>query len=180
MAQQTPAPRPPGSPLMNRGTRRNLLLVVGLAFLGLGAYGLVTDETPRWVGLEPEAFPARVEAIRFRAAVIAPGKSFKIAVKRRGRRRKEPPLRISIALGAAPVARYRCRKGTRCPWITLAPLACREGEGKPAPCAIELMDWGRTPLRLMKKPRCALTRPGAPDIKLKCPHNLKLGAKLKK
>jgi hypothetical protein len=159
--------------------RRTILLVVVL-FAAYGIYSVLSEGQPGWLKLKPAAFPARVAQLSFADAPFAAGRPYVIHLKRTGRKRKLPPQRLTLAFVAETAARYRCREPSRCPWIRIAPLSCRLGEGPPGPCGLDLFEIGQTGTKVFARPRCRLTRPGIRDLKIACPRAIKLGPKLAK
>jgi hypothetical protein len=89
-----------------------------------------------------------------------------------------PPQKMEITVLDATRATYRCRKRTRCPWITIAPLRCRLDGGPAGSCGFELFEFGRTGIKILPRRRCRLTRPGIRDLKVSCPRAVVLGRKL--
>ncbi|HUT47834.1 MAG TPA: hypothetical protein VM325_00710 [Alphaproteobacteria bacterium] len=175
---------PPGPKLTSedaaaaRRRRRRPILVIVVMFAGYGIYSLLSDSKPGWLASKPQEFPAKVAQLRFADGRLDAGNPYVILLKRAGRGRKLPPRRLMLAMAAQTTARYRCRKPSRCPWISIAPLTCRLGDAAPGPCGLEFFDLGQTGTKLFPRPRCRLTRPGIRDLKIACPRTLTLGAKV--
>jgi hypothetical protein len=161
-----------------RNLRRSILLVI-LVFVAYGVVTVMSENTPEWVKMTAEDFPAEFRAARFGDGELAAGKPYVIHIKRTGRKRSMPPQKMEITVQEGTRATYRCRKRTRCPWITIAPLTCRLDGGPAGACAFELFEFGRTGVKILPRRRCRLTRPGIRDMMVACPRAVEFGRKLK-
>jgi len=180
MADPQPGPeQTPKEAAAARQRHRRPILAILAVFAAYAVYSLISDSKPGWLATEPSAFPAAVDHLRFGKARFDAKTPHIILLKRTGKERKLPPRRLAVSMSAKTVARYRCRKPARCPWITIAPLTCRLDDAAPSPCGLELFDIGQTGTKLFPRPRCRLTRPGVRDLKVGCPRALVLGEKLK-
>jgi hypothetical protein len=157
--------------------RRSILLVI-MAFVAYGVVTVMSESTPEWAKLTAQDFPAEFRAARFGDGELAAGKPYLIHIKRTGHKRSMPPQKMEITVLDATRATYRCRKRTRCPWITIAPLRCRLDGGPAGSCGFELFEFGRTGIKILPRRRCRLTRPGIRDLKVSCPRAVVLGRKL--
>jgi hypothetical protein len=160
-----------------RTLRRSILLVI-FVFVAYGVVTVMSEHTPEWVKLTAEDFPAEFRAARFGDGELAAGKPYLIQIRRTGHKRALPPQKLEITVLEGTRATYRCRKRTRCPWITIAPLRCRLGGGPASPCGFELFEFGRTGVKILPRRRCRLTRPGIRDLKIACPRAVVFGKKL--
>ncbi|MEJ2120715.1 MAG: hypothetical protein P8Z76_08380 [Alphaproteobacteria bacterium] len=160
-----------------RNLRRSILLVI-LVFVAYGIVTVMSEHTPEWVKLTAEDFPAEFRAARFGDGELAAGKPYLIRIKRTGHKRALPPRKMEITVLDATRATYRCRKRSRCPWITIAPLRCRLDGGPGGPCGFELFEFGRSGVKILPRRRCRLTRQGIRDMKISCPRAVSFGRKL--
>jgi hypothetical protein len=179
MAEPPSEPKPSAErqTAARRHLRRSILLVI-LVFVAYGVVTVMSEHTPEWVKLTAEDFPAGFRAARFGDGELAAGKPYLIHIKRTGHKRALPPQKLEITVQEDTRATYRCRKRTRCPWITIAPLRCRLNGETAGRCGLELFEFGRSGVKILPRRRCRLSRPGIRDLKVACPRAVSFGRKL--